>query len=355
MPFEKIIGQARARRFLQQAFERKRLSHAFLFVGQSGIGKEAMALALAGQILTPSAPGSGADPRVAALTHPDLSVIFPSPAKLEEDDRRRVFSSMSENPYCRLQPWANPSISIHRVRELRGKAAYKSFEGHGRVVLILDCERMTTEAANALLKILEEPPDNMYLILVSSRPSLLLPTIKSRCQVLKFEPLATSSVEAALRARGIEGERARLVARLAAGSYRQALELLDEDVQAKQEMALEFLRATIKEPFLRLLYVDKLLQTFNRNLKPLRELLAHLLIWMRDLLVYRESQGKDPGRFVHESQIEVLRKFNDKFPKAELHAAIGEIERAVELLDRNVQANLILVVLLNKLHSLVRR
>ncbi|NIR52807.1 DNA polymerase III subunit delta', partial [candidate division KSB1 bacterium] len=177
--------------------------------------------------------------RIAKLNHPDLHFIFPAPAKVKEEDRHNILASIVENPYNRLEMWSNPSISIEHIREFRRTSSYKSFEGKGRVVIMADCERMTTEAANALLKSLEEPPERTYLLLISSRPSLLLPTITSRCQELKFDPLTAEELEQALVAQNLAAaKRARLTARMAAGSYRHALELLDENLEQMQQKAL---------------------------------------------------------------------------------------------------------------------
>ena len=104
-------------------------------------------------------------------------------------ERQAIIDSVVSDPYQRSELWANPSVSIDTIRQLRRKASFKSFEGGSRVVIIVDCERMTTEAANALLKILEEPPPNVYFFLLTSDPGRLLPTVRSRCQIVRFGPL----------------------------------------------------------------------------------------------------------------------------------------------------------------------
>ncbi|MFQ5649049.1 MAG: ATP-binding protein [bacterium] len=357
MAFENIIGQERVKRFFARTLASSRASHAYLFVGQGGVGKGAMALEVAKGLLT-----SGDKPeevkgtdRIANLKHPDVHIIFPAPAKISDDDYVKIIHSIVENPYCRAQPWANPSISIDRIRDLRRKAAYKSFEGHGRVCIIWDCDRLTVEASNALLKILEEPPDNMYLLMTSSRPNVLLPTITSRCHLVKFDPLPAVELEKALIAtETVDAQRARLCARLAGGSYRRCLELAREGVDEMQTRALEFFRKSIQNRFVQVCFVDEILDHFQRDLKSIKELLAYLLIWFRDALVYRESGGESEF-LILQDHIEVVQKFNRSFPNADLNAATNEIERSLELMDRNVQINLILIVLLNRLRAFVRR
>lgn len=352
MVFENIIGQTRTKNALRKAIENDRLSHAYLFSGLEGVGCDAMAVELGKQLLSTG----DEDVRLNKLTHPDFHVIFPSPAKLKEDEYRDIVKSFAENPYTRQQPWANPSISIGKVREIRRKASFKSFEGKGRVVLILDCERMTVEAANALLKILEEPPDKMYLIMTSEKPNLLLPTIKSRCQAIKLDPIPVGEIETALsKLPEMNAEKIKLAARLSAGSYKMALELLGEDLSERQNQALEFFRKTIQNSFLQTLFVDELLNRFNRDLKSVKELLAHVAIWFRDALIFREGGETVESSIIHFTEKEILSNFNKTFPEADLHAAVQEIENSIALMDRNVQINLILIVLLNKLRVFVRR
>ncbi len=359
MPFENIIGQARVRAFFQRALESGRLSHSYLFVGERGVGKEAMALEWAKMLLCPHqaqhrehCPDCN---RIAKFIHPDAHFLFPAPAKVKEDEIKKIYASLVDDPYNRLELWANPSISIERIREIRQISAYKSFEGNGRVIIITDCERMTIEAANALLKILEEPPPNMYIIMISSRPNLLLPTITSRCQLVKFEPLAAAEIESALVSRnGVDAERARLTARLAAGSYRRALELLDENLAEMQNRALEFFRKCVQTEVAQVSFIEELLVESQRDLKKIRDLLILVSLWLRDAMIFKES-GQLSELLINYNQTEVLKNFVQSCPQADLHSAVAEIEKSLELMERNVQIHLILIVLMNNLRKFLRR
>lgn len=361
MAFEKIIGQQRVKQFFQSGLESGRVAHAYLFVGERGVGKEAMALELARAFFCPQQLPCGSEAcrecaRVGKLSHPDLQFIYPAPAKIKESEQNKIFESIVKNPYQRTELWANPSISIEQIREIRRKSSYKSFEGKGRVVIIVDCERMTIEAANSLLKILEEPPDKMHLIMTSSNASLLLPTITSRCQVIKFDPLAVSEIEEAmLRYNGVDKKQAALTARLAKGSYRRAVEMLDSDLQELQEQSLDFFRRSVQNQFIQILYVEDILNQSQKDLRKIKEVLELLMTWFRDALIFRETGGQDEQLLIHYDQVDVLRNFTKSFPKADLHGAVKEIENTLELMDRNVQINLILIVLLNRLRKFLRR
>jgi len=361
MPFENLIGQQRVKSFFERALAGGRLSHAYLFVGDRGVGKEAMALEWAKALLCPNQlnehPENCSDcNRITKFIHPDVHFIFPAPAKVKEDEHRKIVGSLVEDPYNRLELWANPSVSIERIREIRQTSAYKSFEGNGRVVIITDCERMTIEASNALLKILEEPPPKMYIIMISARPNLLLPTITSRCQLVKFDPLSIAEIETALETRnGVAKEQARLTARLAAGSYRRALELLDENLQEMQNRALEFFRKSVQNEVIQIHFIEEVLIESQRDLKKIRDLLILVSLWLRDAMLFKESGGNDNDRLINYNQSEVLKNFVQSFPAADLYSALGEIEKSLELMDRNVQINLILIVLMNKLRTYLRR
>lgn len=360
MTFEKIIGQQRIKSFFQNALESDRISHAYLFVGDRGVGKEAMALELAKALFCtdqnsrPCGQCTGCQ-RIGKLTHPDLQFIFPMPLKVKEDEETKILKSIATDPYQRVEFWANPSISIARIRELRRASSYKSLEGKGRVVIIADAERMTLEASNALLKILEEPPEKNYLILISSKPNLIIPTITSRCQLIKFEPLTAEEIEEALINRNkVETSQARLSARLAAGSYRRALELLDENLKELRQQSLEFFRKIVQNTITQITFVEDVLHSIPRDSKKVKDLLTLLMIWFRDAMVYCETYGEAHNQLVNFDQVEIVQKFMTKFPNADLYRAVQEIERALVLIDSNVQLNLILIVLLNKLKVYIK-
>ncbi|RMF60233.1 MAG: DNA polymerase III subunit delta' [Calditrichaeota bacterium] len=360
MAFDNIIGQTRIKKFFERALRKGRMSHAYLFVGSHGVGKEAMALEVAKAFFCSdylACDGTCRDcARVGRLAHPDLHFIFPAPAKMKDKEREQIVRSVIENPYLRAELWANPLISIERIREIRRKAATKAFEGRGRVVIITDCERMTTEAANSLLKLLEEPPEGMRLVMISSRPNLLLPTITSRCQMVKFDPLSAAEIAQALvRDRGVDSAQAHLAARLASGSYRRAVELLDEDLEEMQNLSLDFFRASVQNGYAQIHYVEQILGQVQGNLKRLKDLLALLAFWFRDAAVVVSSEPDAEKLVIHANRMEVLHKFASSFPQADVHSAVQAIEESIELIDRNVQINLILIVLLNKLRTFVRR
>lgn len=362
MPFEKIIGQSRPKGILSRAIENNRVAHAYLFHGARGIGKEALALELAQALLCNS---TNTKPcyqcshcrRTAQLNHPDMSFIYPAPAKLSEDDNRTVIESFVKQPYLRREMWANPTIGIDRIRELRRVTALKPLEGQGCVVIIAEVEKMTTEAANALLKILEEPPQGMTMILTTSNINALLPTIVSRCQEIRFELLRDAEIESTLISKhNQEPEAARLISKLSLGSFRRAIEFLEEDFNSKRERIVDILRAILKDNSTRISMVEEL--TAQRDKRLVKELLGLMLIWFRDAMILHRSHADTQtvlDRLINKDQIETLEKFSNAYHQADYEQAIIEVEQAIRLIDRNMLLNLVLVVLFNKLNRSIQR
>jgi len=361
MGFENIIGQKKIIRMLKQVLQQNRLHHGNLFYGGAGTGKEAMAIELAKSILCQKSKGNACNAcndcrRVASLQHPDLIAIFPLAGSAQPEDELLILESIVKNPYRRAQLWANPTISIGRIRELRRSTAIKSFENKGRVVIIADADKMTPEAANALLKTLEEPPDAMFMILTTSAMTQLLPTIVSRCQAIRFDDIAPADIEQALIEReGVEAGKAKIVSRISFGNYRRALELVEDDLQRKREDALNVLRTVLKTHYDRLILVDELLK--DKEKLYLKELLEMILLWFRDVLIFSAWQD-EPGaedKLVNIDLLETMNKFLKACPNIDFENSIFEIEHAIGLIDKNVNPKLILIVLFEKLQQLMWR
>ncbi len=203
--FAAIHGHDRICTFLRTAVGNGRLAHALLFAGPEGIGKRSVALAFAAWVHC-SAGGSDACGgcascrQIAAGSHPDVHLVAVAAGKKE--------------------------IGIDRVRELKRLMRLQPMLGTTKVAIIDEAPLLTMAAQNALLKMLEEPPDHSLLILVASSPDALLPTVRSRCQRLQFAPLPTETVASIVAGvAGIEAPVARELALLAEGSPGRALTL----------------------------------------------------------------------------------------------------------------------------------
>lgn len=360
MSFENIIGQQRVISILKRALTGKRLPHALLFHGPEGVGKEAVALELAKALFCQKdeiyCNGCSDCKRVAQLSHPDLIVIFPSPKQPRLEELQVIRESIVKNPYYRTQTWANPSILIELIRNLKKTVSMTSYENKGRVVMMLDAHRMTIEAANSLLKILEEPLGKLTIILVSSQPNLLLPTIVSRCQRIRFDPLKWQDIERTLVEReNVNPPQAKLFARMSFGSYRRALELLDENIDEKQNLMIDILRKVLLQDLDILHTVEHLVKQEDK--KTIKDLIMLMLVWFRDAMVLQLlPQPQDYNqKIINSDRLETLQKFVTGLEAIDYEQVIPKIEHAIDLIDRNVYLNLVLLQLLFELKKFLRR
>ncbi len=215
MTFESIIGHSQQKDILRRAISNRRIAHAYLFEGPDGIGKRLMALAFARALLCDKHSGCGecaACRKVDNNIHPDVHIL--------------------ESP--------ETTIKIDQVRELQQQLTLRPLEGQYKFCVIENAEKFTTNAANALLKTLEEPQPNTIIILLSGQPEKLLTTIRSRCQKLPFRRLAKEQIEEVLSHRlELDQLHISILAALSEGSFKRAL-------GAKQDIYLEKRRELIQ-------------------------------------------------------------------------------------------------------------
>jgi DNA polymerase III subunit delta' len=367
MPWSTIIEQTRVTSTLQSVIESGRAGHAYLFYGPEGSGKMAVAIEFAAALQCERGGGEAcgkclACTKVARLIHPDVRVLFPTPGKeIIEEERERV-ALLAKNHYAVVDFARKPNIDgsskatskhviypVDRIRELIRLMSLRSVEGRFKVVIVFDAHFMRAEAANAFLKLLEEPPGRTVFILMTSRPDQLLPTIVSRCQKLRFDTLSDEGIASALQDReNVDEARAALLARMAGGSYSRALELTqDEQLIRNRERIIDFLRSAYGRRYDDLsLLVDDFSATGRDGVKAL---LGLLIIWVRDLLHFRITGSTDG--ITNIDQAEVIRKFCLGVPSADLEKMIDLIQEAVRLVERNVGPQLILVVLADSLRE----
>jgi DNA polymerase-3 subunit delta' len=238
--FDRLAGNQRVKDILRRMLATGRVPGALLFVGEEGVGKKRFALELA-KVLNCLAPVG-----VEACDHCS-SCIRISQSKFPEytdadDNKKRLIRS--DHPDVALARPYNRILRIGQMREIEQEANFRPFEGKARIFIIEDAARLNEASSNALLKTLEEPPRTSHLILITSRPASLLSTIRSRCQMIRFAPLAPAEIEAHL----LEGKQAspddaRLLSRVARGSIGRALSTDLETYRQQREGMLDVLSA----------------------------------------------------------------------------------------------------------------
>ena len=218
-----------------------RVPHGLLFAGPDGVGKKQFAIELARALMCRTPVDGEACGECAICKRIG---VFDLPGTEKGEDYDRVF--LSDHPDVGLVIAYKRNLRVGAIRELEREANFRPFESEIRVFIIDDADKMNDSASNALLKTLEEPPSTTYLILVSSRPDSLLQTIRSRCQTIRFAPVATDEVEKILlKTERFSAEDAELAARVSGGSVGRAIGLNIAQFRGVREAMTGVLRAAL--------------------------------------------------------------------------------------------------------------
>ncbi len=299
------------------------MRHAYLFAGPPGVGRLTLSLRLAQALNCSQPPRPGVPCRrcpecrkIEAGQHPDVNII-----EAEEE---------------------GGNLKIDQVRDFERKVALTPFQSRYRVSIFRRFHEATVEAANALLKILEEAPAHAILILTADNPEALLPTIVSRCEILRLQPVPISEVEAFLKANGATDDEARLLAHLSGGCPGRAVRFRSKDASE-----LEFRQARLAE--LQTLLPATRAQRFAYAGKlagdkvAMRRVLEVWLSYWRDVLI-RAAGDKSPiANIDRQQEIETLAARLD-LPTA--RRVVAGVDRARTQLEANVNARLVAEVLL---------
>ncbi len=325
--WQDILGHQRVLTVLQRAIEHQRLHHAYLFTGPEGVGKATVARLLTMTLNCLNRPDQGFQPacgecsacrRIAAEQHPDF-----------------------------LVPEVGRTIKIDAIRAVQKASISAPYEARLRVVLIDDAHLMTEEAANALLKTLEEPPDRMLLLLVTDQPHRLLDTILSRCQRLRFGRLPTELVAAALPDlwEGAPSELLQVAAGYGEGSLGRSLSVLDSGIlEARREILSTLVTLSDGSPKD---WIDEA-AALGDSSGHLGERLDVLLVFFRDVLLTRNGL---PERVVNKDLQDLVDGAAQRFSTDATLALLDAIMLARRRLDGYVNSVLLAEDLVDRLRS----
>jgi DNA polymerase III subunit delta' len=327
--FSRLFGQEKAKFLLGHALASGQLAHAYLFRGPDGVGKQLFARSLAAAVNCRQRQGMdacGSCPscrKYSSENHPDFVLISPEKG----------------------------AIKIDRIREMIQTLSYPPYESSVRVVLLEDIHTMRPEAANSLLKTLEEPPDNNLLILTAAAARDVLITISSRCQVVPFFSLGEEeTAQILLREKPeLDPETSRLLARLSEGCPGRALLLYRKEMVSLWREVVAIISDPGHDGSRDVGVLLRAAETMAALKEDLLPLLGLLRIWLRDLLVTdslgqdrHESTAMDGGTQRHKRRHWNFHQLFDK-----LHA----VDQAEKELGRNCSRALVCEVLLFQLQQ----
>ena len=326
-----VRGHEPLLRQIDKSLREGRYAHAYLLVGPAQVGKRTLAINMAQALncLSPEDAPCGECIQcrhIASGQHADVLVIGVQREGEEGSSRRE--------------------IGIGDVREVQHQASLKPYEGSCRVFIFDGAEYMSEEAANALLKTLEEPPPQVLIILLTSREEALLPTIRSRCRRLELEPLPLADIAKELiNTHSISREEAEKLARLSMGRLGSALSALNnpsimEKRKEEMERIAQISQASLEDRFS---YSSDLATLFSRNMDGAREVLYLWLRWWRDLLLIKEGSEE----FIYNIDwADTLRLRASELTTAQVVGFIKAILSILEALEHNANARLALEVLM---------
>jgi DNA polymerase-3 subunit delta' len=321
MSFAQIVGHQKQVEILRQALNHGRLHHAYLFVGAEGVGKKTIALGLAKAIHCSAATGDFCGEcadcaRIQGDNHPDVRILGPLAGKKE--------------------------ISIQQIRELEKELNFRSFSGKKKIAILDPATLMNLPAQNALLKTLEEPPQDSLLILIASNGGALLPTLRSRCLRLTFGPLAGDLVSAFLVSRkGIEAKTAEFLAAMSMGSLGAVFSI---DTQELLERRREWMRLVSGLRAGDYRAATDSAEVLAGSKEDSLRFLEWIESWFRDLLVYIATRSQQDI-----VNVDMLPRIQQQSATADfegLFSRIGEARAAIGGIQRNLNRRMVLEDLL---------
>ncbi len=375
MLFSDVIGQGEIKRKLAAAVDADRIGHAWLFFGPEGSGKLELALAFARYISClerkelDSCESCSSCRKYSKFIHPDLHFSFPVNKTKTitrdgfdcEDFMNAWREFLVENPYGGLMQWydrieldnAQGIINTDESKRLASIMAYKPYESDYKISIIWQADRMNAQAANKLLKLIEEPPPYTVFILVSENPDQILPTVRSRCIQVKIPRIADADLrDALMHLHGLDEKKAANMARISSGNYRKVLNFLQEPEEHNNNFVKfrNLMRACYRNNILEMARNAEELSGQNREgqksfleygLSMIRESLA--LHYHREEIVY-----------IPEEELEFAGNFAPFVTGSNVAQLQEELTKACIDIERNANGRIVFLDLALKISSLLK-
>ncbi|OGU65366.1 MAG: hypothetical protein A2W30_06065 [Ignavibacteria bacterium RBG_16_36_9] len=363
---DKIPGQERVKKILNNFLQTNSIPHAFLFTGIAGVGKDNTAIQFAKALVSNlnTRESEKALRLIEQLQEPYVKLIFPLPRGKNETDTssptekltqdeiellREQIDSKAVNPFHKISlPKAN-SIKINSIRDIKKFLSMQYHEIGYRFVIISDAHLMNEEAQNALLKGLEEPPEKVIFILTTSYISKLRSTIISRCWRINFDPLSEDVIINILTEYfEIDKTSANEVAPFAMGSVQYALNLIDMNIHNLKEKTISILRYSFGRKF------NSAFDELNSVISDQSSinfpiLIGMIITWLNDV----QKNKLNIKKYFYKDHLDTLEKFNSKFPDVDLSDITTRLDSLSNLPRNNINPSLLSASLIFELASLI--
>jgi len=394
MLFRDIIGQQEVKQHLVELVQHNRLSHALLFLGKEGSGALPLAITFAeyislipqtslsagsslfgeGPAIKPVLPSSAQEAeewmlkqpgfsKIKDLVHPDIHFSYPvitkkpgtPPISTDYISEWREF--VKNYPYGNVYDWLQfigaenkqGNITANECNDIIRKLSLKSFESEYKILILWLPEYLGNEG-NKLLKLIEEPPPNTLFILVAENESQILPTILSRCQLVRIPALDTKDIEEALISRNkTEPQIARQTASVSEGNYREALQMLQHAEEDWQSLLRDWLNAILKTgPVAQTRWVDEISKLGRERQKQFLRYFNHLLEQAIRIGILGDSY------YLPEKEKDFALRLNKIAGLEQQQAVIKELDNAAYYIERNANAKILFHALTIKLYHIIQ-
>jgi DNA polymerase-3 subunit delta' len=359
-----IIGQKRVITILKNIYSSGKIAQGYLFYGKEGIGKDAVAIEFAKMINCENQDKNNLDAcdicrsckSIQKLSSTYFSFITALPAgkretgedthpflTLKDEDAKLYLAELEKkslDPYYKINiPNAN-NIRIDSIRQIKREIYLTAQANKKKVFLISEADKMTLESANSLLKILEEPPGNSLIILTTSRPNSLPPTIVGRCQKIQFDDISEKDIEIHLKNKfkDIDKEIIKVYAKIADGSINKCSNIIQSDFLNIREMAIDYLVALVQRRYLK---IGDIIENISSKKEKIKEFLLILLYWFRDSMILENGSTE---RIINVDKLERLKNFIKKFD-VKYFAVTKTIEDMIYDVESYINGELLLYTL----------
>lgn len=311
MYFENIKGQEFAKKYMKNSIKKGKINHAYMFEGIEGIGKETFAN--------------------------ELSKILLETPHLENA------------PDCiRVKPDGN-SIKIAQIRSLQSDIVIKPHKKY-KIYIIDRAEKMTVEAQNALLKTLEEPPEYAIIILVTNNKEGLLPTIRSRCEVIKFTPIPFVEIKNYLISQGVEENRANLLSAFSRGSMKKALELSNSnDFYEMKENVQNYIETILSKKMVKILDIPGQMEKYKGESITILDMMIN---YFRDIMICKEHVDK--SMIINADKIVFIQNMSNKITYSQVSKIIDIIEDTKIKIKGNCNFNVSIQVMSLNIYEVIK-